>query len=566
MSRPAHQLWNRLRGETCTTSTFRADSPNILRTVTAELTMRVRCPICGGQIDVTEDTLPAELRCAECCSSFAYHDSTTLSFTPKGAEQQVTYVPKRADSWTRPAQIGDYHIVQEIAHGGMGVIYKAEQQSLKRAVALKMIRSGALASPTDVARFRAEAEAAAKLDHPGIVSVHEVGEHNGHLYLSMAFVEGGTLADRIAGGPLPPKEAAAIISAVARAVQYAHDHGVIHRDLKPTNILMDLDGNPRVSDFGLAKNLGHDSELTVTGQVIGTPSFMSPEQARGEVAGPLADVYCLGATLYCLLTGRPPFHAATTLETIKQVIENDPASPRSLNGGIPRDLDIICLHCLEKEPAHRFSSAQEIADELDRYLRGEEIRCVRRAMIYSWYRWARRIERIREAGLVITGVGAWLMLGEVVALLSTITGVELLLPIAAPERRGESVPWIGMFLLDGLVIALAGWGVQRHRRLALVLTTGLVLVHTVLVPSICFGIIPFDMGGMLAFPGYKQILFVPFMTMTLLGGAALILAINAYRANVDRLSAAATYVQRTAVRLSTSSASTRNGASGVSSS
>src|SRR5271166_5934665 len=260
---------------------------------------------------------------------------------------------------TRIRYFGDYEIVREIARGGMGVVFLARQISLNRTVALKMILAGQLADETDVRRFYTEAEAAANLDHPGIVPIYEVGQHEGQHYFSMGFVEGQSLAQRLADGPLPPREAAELIRRVSEAIEYAHQHGVIHRDLKPANVLLDQNGNPRVTDFGLAKRVQGESGLTGSGQIMGTPSYMPPEQAGGERGGvgPAADVYALGATLYALVTGRPPFQAATAMDTVIQVVSDEPVPPRRLNASIPSDLETICLKCLQKEPALRYASA-----------------------------------------------------------------------------------------------------------------------------------------------------------------------------------------------------------------
>ncbi len=270
---------------------------------------------------------------------------------------------------------GDYELIREIARGGMGVIFLARQISLSRPVALKMILAGQLADEVDVKRFYTGAEAAANLDHPGIVRIYEVGQHEGQHYFSMGLVEGRSLAQRLADGPLPPRQAAVLMAEVARAIEYAHSHGVIHRDLKPGNILLDQDGRARVTDFGLAKKLESDSELTGSGRVMGTPSYMSPEQARGNRSevGTAADVYALGATLYALLTGRPPFQAATAMETLMQVVGEKPVPPRRLNAAIPRDLETICMKCLEKAPHKRYASARALAEELERYLSGQPI-------------------------------------------------------------------------------------------------------------------------------------------------------------------------------------------------
>ena len=280
-----------------------------------------------------------------------------------------------ANSRILPRQFGDYILIEEIARGGMGVVYKAQQSKLNRIVALKMILSGQLASKADVARFHTEAEAAAHLEHPGIVPVFEVGECEGQHFFSMGFVEGDSLSSLIRGGPLPPNEAAGLVEKIAQAIAFAHAKGVIHRDLKPANVLLDGDGFPKVTDFGLAKKTQTDSQLTGTGQILGTPSYMPPEQASGNTkkVGPEADVYSLGAILYCLLTGRPPFQAATVMDTLMQVIEQEPPLVRQLNSSVSADLEAICSKCLMKDPSHRYATADELADDLRRFLSGETV-------------------------------------------------------------------------------------------------------------------------------------------------------------------------------------------------
>ena len=318
--------------------------------------------------------------------------------------QDLSAIPGASD-FTRIRYFGDYEIIREIARGGMGVVFQARQTSLNRPVALKMILAGQLANETDVRRFYTEAEAAANLDHPGIVPIYEVGQHESQHYFSMGFVEGKSLSQRLAEGPLPAREAAELMVKVAEAIAFAHQRGVIHRDLKPANILLDQNGNPRVTDFGLAKKIQGDSGLTGSGQIMGTPSYMPPEQAggkRGEV-GPAADVYALGATLYALVTGRPPFQAATAMDTILQVLSDEPVPPRRLNAALPRDLETICLKCLEKEPGKRYASAAALGEDLGRYLAGQPI-VARPVGPAEWaVKWVRRRPAIAALSALVVG-------------------------------------------------------------------------------------------------------------------------------------------------------------------
>jgi serine/threonine protein kinase len=287
---------------------------------------------------------------------------------------------------------GDYELLEEIARGGMGVVYKARQVSLSRVVAVKMILAGRLATAAEVGRFRDEARAAASLQHANIVPIYEIGDQEGQNYFSMEFVDGPNLAQVVRENPLPAARAARYVQTVAEAIHFAHEHGVLHRDLKPSNVLIDPFDQPRVTDFGLAKSVGGNSELTETGQVLGAPSFVPPEQAAGrkEDVGPHSDVYALGAILYHLLTGRPPFAAETLAATLAQVLNNEPVAPRLLNATIPRDLETICLKCLEKDPHRRYLTAKELAEELGRFQRGEPIHARPAGRVEKVWRWCRR--------------------------------------------------------------------------------------------------------------------------------------------------------------------------------
>jgi len=309
----------------------------------------------------------------------------------------------------RPAPlpvIDGYELGELLGRGGMGLVFKAWQKSLKRHVALKIVVSGAHAGAEERARFRTEAEAVARLHDPGIVQIYEVGEQAGCPYLALEFVGGGSLAQRLDGGPVPPRRAAQLLLDLARAVQHAHEQGIVHRDLKPANILLTEAGAAKIADFGLAKLLDAEQGHTHTGAVLGSPSYMAPEQAAGRVRaiGPATDVYALGAILYELLTGRPPFLGASTLETLEQVRTHDPAPPQALQPTVPADLAAVCLKCLEKSPAERYPSAAALADDLDRFLRGEAVaarkltlwdqaaRLVRHSQLdVNWGAWATRM-------------------------------------------------------------------------------------------------------------------------------------------------------------------------------
>lgn len=339
---------------------------------------------------------------------FVNLDQIERAVAPLRLEDPILTTGVNGETDPRPLirYFGDYELEVEIARGGMGVVYRARQKSLNRPVALKMILAGQLASAADVQRFRQEAEAAANLDHPHILPVYEVGEHEGRQYFAMKLIEGGSLATKTRVFRNDPRAAAELLVGLARAVHFAHQRGTLHRDLKPANVLLDVDGTPYIADFGLAKRADGGPGLTHTGAVIGTPSYMPPEQARGEKGLTVAvDVYSLGAILYELLAGQPPFRAETTYETIKQVMEIDPPDPRVINSAANPDLSAIALKCLAKDPASRYSSAAELADDLDRWLAGEPTRARPPSLIGLATRWLRR-NATAAATVVSLGV-AW---------------------------------------------------------------------------------------------------------------------------------------------------------------
>src|SRR6266702_1803838 len=293
---------------------------------------------------------------------------------------------------TMLGELGDYELLDEVGRGGQGVVFRARQKSLNRTVALKVISLGQWASKAHLKRFRLEAEAAARLEHPGIVPIHEVGERDGSCYFSMKFIEGGQLDEIVRREPMPIRQGAELIAKVARTVHYAHEHGILHRDIKPGNILLDANGEPHLTDFGLARLVESESSVTHTLEVLGTPSYMAPEQAVGNNAGlsSVTDVYGLGAVFYQLLTGHPPFAGGTTFETVRLVLETEPRHPRLWNPKVDRDLSTICLKCLEKDPQRRYSSALALAEDLERWLKHEPVRARRTRIVTRVRKWVRR--------------------------------------------------------------------------------------------------------------------------------------------------------------------------------
>ncbi len=319
-------------------------------------------------------------------------------------------------------RIAGYEVQEVLGRGGMGVVYRARHLRLDRPVAMKMLLAGSYAGQEERERFQREAEAVAGLRHANIVQLYDAGELDARPYFTMEFVEGGSLAQKIAGMPQPARPSAALLSQVAEAVHFAHQSGIVHRDLTPANILLATDGTPKVTDFGLARRLERGSGLTLSGVPMGTPSYMAPEQARGEkgAVGPATDVYALGAILYEMLTGRPPFRAETSTGTLQQVLHDDPVPPSRLNPGVPRDLATICLKCLSKEPQRRYASAAALAEDLRRFLRGESIAARPAGPLERLARWARRSPAAAAllgvtllVATTVLGAGGWLIGGQI---------------------------------------------------------------------------------------------------------------------------------------------------------
>ncbi len=347
------------------------------------------CPECGCSVDLPDNNSPATEGL----------DQATMK-PRSGTRPNLASSESLNSNELVGTDFGDYRLLEEIARGGMGVVFRAQQKSLDRFVALKMILEGALASSVEVDRFKIEAQSAAHLDHPNIVPVYEIGEISGRHFFSMALVEGQSLADKINNeGPMNAVQAVEMLLMVAEGIRYAHERGVIHRDLKPANILLDQNDQPRISDFGLAKRPDRKTDLTVTGQTLGPPSYMAPEQASNKDITDATDVYALGAILYAMLTGRAPFESDTLLGTLTQVLEQEPTSLRQLKGEIPLDLETVCLKCLEKDPFERYESAQDLIDELERFIKGEPVQARPLSGWAKVQRWRRIIARNRDVRL-----------------------------------------------------------------------------------------------------------------------------------------------------------------------
>src|SRR5947208_2473448 len=392
------------------------------------------CPKCGSEIpaDAPEGGCPG---CLLETALGLFPDAPVAGGGDGGSAENVeanaaaaAHSKKAARAADMVGDVGDDELLEEVGGGGQGVVFRARQKSLNRTVALKVISLGQWASKAHLKRFRREAEAAASLDHPCIVPIYEVGERDGSCYFSMKFVEGGQLDEVVRRTLMSIRQAAELIAKIARTVHYAHEHGILHRDIKPGNILLDQKGEPHLTDFGLARLVETESTVTRTMEVLGTPSYMAPEQAVGNNAALAAetDVYGLGAVLYQLLTGQPPFAGGTTYETIKLLLDTEPRQPRLLNPKIDRDLSTICLKCLEKDPKRRYSSALALAEDLEHWLRHEPIQAKPSGFFTHPRKWVGRNPSTAVLITLLVALAAALWSGHVMMM-------EAVFPVPMPK-------------------------------------------------------------------------------------------------------------------------------------
>jgi eukaryotic-like serine/threonine-protein kinase len=403
-------------------------------------------------------------------------------------------VHHREEAGAEPCGLGDYEILRELGRGGIGIVFEARDRTLGRIVALKMLQAGSFASPEDRWRFRNESESVAQLDHSHIIPIYEVGECDGHGYFTMKLMSGGSLADHISEFPNGPARACRLLAAVADGVHHAHRRGILHRDLKPSNVLLDDQGQPYVADFGLAKQVAAGAEFTHSGALLGSPPYMSPEQTSGrrDAVTVATDVYGLGALLYALLTGHPPFRGGSVLETMEQVRDRTPERPSRINPRVDRDLETICLKCLEKDPERRYPSAEAMADDLRRWLAGEPIAARPSSGLDRVRRWCVRPQRIRDTALflIVLGLTFAVVCAAALAVFSFArSGLEY--------RRVDTlrVHLVRCIVFYYLPLAVLGWNMLARRGWALWASLVQSIIITTITALSMFNIMILDFGA-----------------------------------------------------------------------